>query len=49
VTYGGETKPAGEWLAKSGRAKMLKDARVTGDKTSVPAVVLTHDRRMEDT
>jgi len=48
VTYGGETKPAGEWLAKSGRAKMLKDARVTGDKTPVPAVVLTHDRRMKD-
>jgi len=48
VTHNGETKPAIEWLAATGRAKMLKDARVTCDKTPVPAVVLTHDRRMKD-
>lgn len=48
VTHGGETEPAVEWLAVTGRAKMLKDTRVTGDKTPVPAVVLTHDRRTKD-
>lgn len=44
----GCTKPAAEWLAKTGQAKMLKDARVTDDKTVVPAVVLVHDKRMKD-
>lgn len=44
----GSTKPATEWLAKTGRAKMLKGARVTDDKTEVPAVVLVHDKRMKD-
>lgn len=44
----GITKPATEWIAKSGKAKMIKSARVTGDKTEVPAVVLVHDRRMKD-
>lgn len=44
----GCTKPAAEWLAKTGKAKMLKDARVTDDKTLVPAVVLVHDKRMKD-
>jgi hypothetical protein len=44
----GETRPATEWLAASGRAKMLKGARVTDDKTEVPAVVLVHDKRMKD-
>ena len=48
VTYGGETKPARDWVAKSGRARMLKGAMVTADKTKVPAVVLTHDRNMVD-
>ena len=44
----GNTKPATEWLNKSGRAKMIKGARVTDDKTEVPAVVLVHDKRMKD-
>ena len=37
-----------EWIAKSGKAKMIKGARVTDDKTEVPAVVLVHDKRMKD-
>jgi hypothetical protein len=48
VTSEAETKPAREWLALSGRAKMLKGAQVTADKTEVPAVVVVHDRRMKD-
>ena len=44
----GTTSPASEWLNKTGRARMLKAARVTDDKTEVPAVVLVHDKRMKD-
>lgn len=44
----GTTLPASEWLNKTGKAKMLKGARVTDDKTDVPAVVLVHDKRMKD-
>ena len=44
----GKTLPATEWLAETGRAKMLKGARVTDDKSEVPAVVLVHDKRMKD-
>jgi hypothetical protein len=44
----GETRPAAEWLATTGRAKMLKPARVTDEKTEIPAVVLVHDKRMKD-
>lgn len=44
----GTTKAATEWLAKTGRARMIKGARVTDDKTEVPAVVLVHDKRMKD-
>lgn len=44
----GTTRSAAEWLSKTGKAKMLKGARVTDDKTEVPAVVLVHDKRMKD-
>ena len=44
----GSTKSATEWLNKTGKAKMLKDVRVTDDKTPIPAVVLVHDKRMQD-
>jgi hypothetical protein len=44
----GKTLPATEWLATTGRAKMLKGARVTEDKTEIPAVVLVHDKRMKE-
>jgi len=44
----GTTRRASEWLYKNGKAKMLKGARVTDDKTEVPAVVFVHDKRMKD-
>jgi hypothetical protein len=44
----GASKPAAQWLEKTGRAKMLKDVGVTDDKSPVPAVVLVHDKRMKD-
>lgn len=43
-----EPKPAIEWLPSSGRATVVKNARVTADKFEVPAVVLVHDKRMND-
>ena len=44
----GTTQPASAWLNATGRAKMMKDARVTDDQTAVPAVVLVHDKRMKE-
>ncbi|AUX26736.1 transposase [Sorangium cellulosum] len=41
-------RPAGEWLTSTGRAKMLKNVRVTQDKTAIAAVVLVHDKRMKE-
>ena len=43
-----EPRPAIDWMAPSGRAMMLKYATVTLDKYQVPAVVLTHDKRMKE-
>lgn len=44
----GTTRSATDWFAATGRAKMIKGARVTDEKTEVPAVVLVHDKRMKD-
>ena len=44
----GETRTAGAWVPRGGRAKRLHRARVTGDKRSVGAVVVVHDRDMKD-
>jgi len=38
-TAEGDSKPAAEWVAKNGRARILKKARVTADRTEVGAVV----------
>ena len=38
----GETKTAGEWVLQNGRARFIRDAKVTSDKTEVPAVVCIH-------
>lgn len=38
-SHEGECKPAAEWVAKNGRAKILRNARVTADRTHVGAVV----------
>ena len=35
----GDSKPAAEWVPKNGRAKILRKARVTPDRTHVGAVV----------
>lgn len=48
VTHGEKTKSAVEWVPASGHAKMLKGVAVTGDKTSVPAVVVKHARGMKN-
>lgn len=42
----GEQKPASEWVG-SGRAKMLKNVRVTADRAGIPAVVVVHAKRMK--
>ena len=44
----GEVRPAGEWVHPAGRATMIRSAKVTGDKASVPAVVLVHARNMKE-
>jgi hypothetical protein len=43
----GERKPASGWVG-SGRAKMLKNARVTAGRTVVPAVVVVHATGMKE-
>jgi Transposase DDE domain len=44
----GETRPAKEWLLKSGRARMLKSVGVTVDQTPIAAVVCVHAKDMKD-
>lgn len=44
----GETRTAGEWVASGGRAIMMRGAKVTADKATVPAVVLVHARNMKE-
>ncbi len=44
----GHSKPAAQWLPKSGRATMLKQMAVTQDFYVVPAVVVVHDRKMQE-
>jgi hypothetical protein len=48
VSHQGKSQPARQWLAKTGRAKMLKQVQVTGERAPLPAVVLVHDKRMKD-
>jgi hypothetical protein len=43
-----ESKPAADWISPTGRATIIRDARVTVDRTKVPAVVLQHARGMKD-
>jgi len=44
----GEAKPAKEWVPANGRAKMLRDVRVTKNRTRVPAVVVVHAAKMQE-
>jgi hypothetical protein len=44
----GTSKPAREWLPKSGRATLLPQVAVTNDFYVLPAVVVVHDRKMQE-
>lgn len=44
----GEARPANEWVLPTGRARMLRGAKVTRASEAVPAVVLVHARRMKE-
>jgi len=44
----GEARPANGWLFATGRARMLRGAKVTEDGTKVAAVVLVHARGMKE-
>jgi hypothetical protein len=44
----GEARPANDWLSPTGRARMLRGAKVTEDRTEVAAVVVVHARGMKE-
>lgn len=44
----GQTKPAAEWVGKSGRARKLRDARVTAQGRRVGAVLCVHAKGMKE-
>jgi hypothetical protein len=44
----GRTLPAAELVPSNGRARMVKDAQVTDDRTPVPAVVCVKERGMKE-
>ena len=44
----GRTRPAAEWVGKGGRARKLRDARVTAQGQQVGAVVCVHAKDMKE-
>jgi len=44
----GQTRPAAEWVGKGGRARKLRDARVTAQGRQVGAVVCVHAKAMKE-
>ena len=48
VTYEGQSLPAGDWVPKSGHAKMLADVLITQDKTPLAAVVVKRQKGMKE-
>ena len=44
----GERKPAAEWVPETGRATMIRKARVTRTRAEVPAVVVVHGKAMKE-
>jgi len=44
----GQSKPAAEWIGKGGRARKLRDARVTAKGQQVGAVVCVHAKGMKE-
>lgn len=48
VQFKEATKPAGDWLHATGRARKLANALVTENKYSVASVVVAHAKKMKD-
>ncbi len=44
----GECKPAREWLLPTGKARLLKNAKVTHQEGETGGVVVVHDKKMQD-
>ena len=44
----GEQRPAEQWVPASGRATMIRGARVTQDRAEIPAVVVVKAARMKE-
>lgn len=44
----GVARTGHEWVKPTGRAFLLRGAKVTCDRASVPAVVIVHDKQMKD-
>jgi hypothetical protein len=44
----GETRAAKDWVPPNGHAKLLRDARVTADKTNVAAIACTRAKNMKE-
>jgi len=44
----GECHPAADWVLPTGRPRLIRDAKVTSDKTPVPAVVCVHATGMKE-
>jgi hypothetical protein len=44
----GESRKGADWVGKGGRAKMLRNARVTGRRLEVPTVVCVHAKDMKE-
>lgn len=43
-----EKRTAREWINKNGSMKTLRDAKITGQKYSVPTVICVHDKNMKE-
>lgn len=48
VEHGEIRQPAAKWVSGTGRARMLKGAKVTADGTEIPAVVVAHAKGMKE-
>lgn len=48
VESDGKTRTAAAWIPESGRATMLRGARVTRRRAEVPAVVVVHAKQMKE-
>jgi hypothetical protein len=47
-SHEGETRAAHDWILPTGRARMLRDPKVTDDRFAVPAVVVVHAKGMKE-